>query len=134
MKRVVVTGIGIVSCLGNNQAEVYDSLLNTRSGIAFSEEYKKYNFKSQICGSPKIKVEDYIDRKIIRFMGAGSAYNYIAMKEAVIDSGLEEKDISNETIASITKQHVKELSNNNPLYIDSCWELEILFNVMIDLA
>ena len=101
MKRVVVTGIGIVSCLGNNQSEVYDSLLNTRSGISFSEEYKKYNFKSQICGIPKIKVEDHIDRKIIRFMGEGSAYSYIAMKEAVIDSGLEEKDISNETTGII---------------------------------
>ena len=101
MKRVAVTGIGIVSCLGNNQAEVYDSLLNTRSGIAFLEEYKKYNFKSQICGTPKIKVEDHIDRKIIRFMGEGSAYSYIAMKEAVIDSGLEEKDISNDTTGII---------------------------------
>ena len=101
MKRVVVTGIGIVSCLGNNQAEVYDSLINTKSGIGFSEEYKKYNFKSQICGVPKIKVEDHIDRKIIRFMGEGSAYNYIAMKEAVKDSSLEEKDISNEATGII---------------------------------
>jgi len=101
MRRVVVTGVGIVSCLGNNQTEVYDSLLNTKSGIGFSEEYKKYNFKSQICGVPKIKVEDYIDRKIIRFMGEGSAYNYIAMKEAVMDSGLEEKDVSNETTGII---------------------------------
>ena len=81
MRRVVVTGVGIVSCLGNNQTEVYDSLLNTKSGIGFSEEYKKYNFKSQICGVPKIKVEEHIDRKIIRFMGEGSAYNYIAMKQ-----------------------------------------------------
>ena len=96
MNRVVVTGIGVVSCLGNNQSKVYDSLLNTRSGITFSEEYKNYNFKSQICGIPKIKVEDHIDRKFIRFMGNGSAYNYIAMKEAVRDCGLEEKDISNE--------------------------------------
>jgi len=101
MKRVVVTGIGIVSCLGNNQNEVYDSLLNTKSGISFSDEYKKYNFKSQICGIPKIKVEEHIDRKIIRFMGEGSAYNYIAMKEAVEDSGLEEKDVSNETTGII---------------------------------
>ena len=101
MKRVVVTGIGIVSCLGNNQSDVYDSLLNTKSGIGFSDEYQKYNFKSQICGIPKIKVEDHIDRKIIRFMGEGSAYNYIAMKEAVIDSGLENKDISNETTGII---------------------------------
>src|SRR5210317_1869125 len=74
MKRVAITGIGIVSCLGNNQSEVYESLINTKSGISFSEEYKKF----------------------IRFMGDGSAYNYIAMKEAVADSGLEEKDISNE--------------------------------------
>jgi 3-oxoacyl-[acyl-carrier-protein] synthase-1 len=101
MKRVVVTGIGIVSCLGNNQTEVYDSLLNTKSGITFSDEYKKYNFKSQICGVPKIKVEEHIDRKIIRFMGEGSAYNYIAMKEAVTDSGLDEKDVSNETTGII---------------------------------
>jgi len=101
MKRVAVTGIGIVSCLGNNQAEVYDSLLNTKSGIGFSEEYKKYNFKSQICGVPKIKVEEHIDRKIIRFMGESSAYNYIAMKEAVTDSALDEKDISNETTGII---------------------------------
>jgi len=101
MKRVVVTGVGIVSCLGNNQAEVFDSLLNTKSGIRYSEEYKKYNFKSQICGIPKIKVEDHIDRKIIRFMGEGSAYNYIAMSEAVADSNLEEKDVSNETTGII---------------------------------
>jgi len=101
MKRVVVTGVGIVSCLGNNQDEVYDSLLNTKSGIGFSEEYKKYNFKSQICGIPKIKVEEHIDRKIIRFMGEGSAYNYIAMKEAVEDSELKEKDVSNETTGII---------------------------------
>ncbi|MFZ9715394.1 MAG: beta-ketoacyl-ACP synthase I [Pelagibacteraceae bacterium] len=96
MKRVAITGIGIVSCLGNNQSEVYESLINTKSGISFSEEYKKFNFKSQICGIPNIKFEDHIDRKFIRFMGDGSAYNYIAMKEAVADSGLEEKDISNE--------------------------------------
>ena len=95
MKRVVVTGIGVVSCLGNNQEEVYQSLLNSKSGISFCEEYKEHNLKSNIHGKPKIKLEDYIDRKIIRFMGAGSSYNYISMKEAIKDSGLEEKDISN---------------------------------------
>ena len=95
MKRVVITGIGIVSCLGNNQEEVYQSLLNSKSGISFCEEYKEHNLKSNVHGKPKIKLEDYIDRKIIRFMGAGSAYNYISMKEAIKDSGLEEKDISN---------------------------------------
>ena len=95
MKRVVITGIGIVSCLGNNQEKVYQSLLNSKSGITFSEEYKEYNLKSNIHGKPNIKLEDYVDRKIIRFMGDGSAYNYIAMNEAIKDSGLEEKDVSN---------------------------------------
>ena len=93
MKRVVITGIGVVSCLGNNQKEVFDSLINSKSGITYSEEYKAYNLKSHVHGLPNINLEDYIDRKVIRFMGAGSAYNYIAMNEAVKDSGLEEKDI-----------------------------------------
>ena len=95
MRRVVVTGIGIVSCLGNNQEEVYKSLLNSKSGISFCEEYKEHNLKSHIHGKPNIKLQDHIDRKIIRFMGSGSAYNYIAMKEAIKDSGLDEKDVSN---------------------------------------
>ena len=95
MKRVVVTGIGVVSCLGNNQDEVYQSLLNSKSGISFSDEYKEYNLKSNIHGKPKINLEDHVDRKFIRFMGPGSAYNYISMAEAVKDSGLEDKDVSN---------------------------------------
>ena len=95
MKRVVITGIGIVSCLGNNQEEVCQSLLNTKSGISYCEEYKEHNLKSHVHGKPNIKIEDHIDRKIIRFMGSGSAYNYIAMKEAVKDSGLKENDVSN---------------------------------------
>jgi len=101
MKRVVITGIGIVSCLGNNQEEVYQSLLNSKSGISFSEEYKEYNLKSHVHGLPKIKLEDHVDRKIIRFMGEGSAYNYVAMNEAVKDSGLEEKDVSNITTGMV---------------------------------
>jgi len=97
MRRVVITGLGIVSCIGNNQSEVLDSLLNTKSGIVFSEDHKKYNFRSQVVGSIKnLNLADHIDRKKIRFMGDGSAYNYIAMQEAIKDSGLEEKDISNE--------------------------------------
>ena len=95
MRRVVITGLGIVSCLGNNQEEVYQSLLNSKSGISFCEDYKEHNLKSHIHGKPNIKLEDHVDRKTIRFMGSGSAYNYIAMKEAVNDSGLEEKDVSN---------------------------------------
>ncbi len=95
MKRVVVTGIGIVSCLGNNQNEVYNSLINSKSGISFAEEYKEHNLKSNVHGKPNIKLEDHVDRKALRFMGNGSAYNYVAMKEAITDSGLEDKDISN---------------------------------------
>ena len=101
MKRVVVTGIGIVSCLGNNQEEVYQSLINSKSGITFSEEYKEYNLKSHVHGKPNIKLEDHVDRKVIRFMGDGSAYNYIAMSEAVKDSGLEENEVSNITTGMV---------------------------------
>ena len=95
MKRVVVTGIGIVSCLGNNQKEVYDSLLNSKSGISFAEEYKEHNLKSNVHGKPNINLEEHVDRKALRFMGNGSAYNYVAMKEALQDSGLKENSISN---------------------------------------
>tara|TARA_A100001011_G_scaffold254808_1_gene263089 strand:+ start:200 stop:1411 length:1212 start_codon:yes stop_codon:yes gene_type:complete len=95
MKRVVVTGIGIVSCLGNNQKEVYESLINNKSGISFAEEYKAHNLKSHVHGKPNIKLADHVDRKALRFMGNGSAYNYVAMKEAISDSGLKDKDVSN---------------------------------------
>ena len=97
MRRVVISGIGIVSCLGNNKKEVLDSLIHTKSGIVFSEEYKDYNFKSQVCGAVKnLNLDDHIDRKNKRFMGAGSAYNYIAMKEAIKDSGLKDNEVSSE--------------------------------------
>ena len=95
MKRVVVTGIGVVSCLGNNQEEVFNSLLNTKSGITNCNQYKEYNLKSHVHGKPNIKFEDHIDRKVMRFMGAGSAYNYIAMSEAIKDSGLKDEEVSN---------------------------------------
>ena len=95
MKRVVVTGIGVVSCLGNNQKEVCESLINNKSGISFAEEYKEHNLKSNVHGKPNIKLEDHVDRKALRFMGNGSAYNYVAMKEAIKDSGLQDKDVSN---------------------------------------
>ena len=97
MRRVAITGIGIVSCIGNNKTEVLESLLNSKSGIVFSEEHKKYNFRSHVVGSIKnLNLSEHIDRKQLRFMGDGSAYNYIALKEAIDESGLEEKDISNE--------------------------------------
>ena len=95
MRRVVVTGFGIVSSIGNNNDEVLDSLLHTKSGIVFSEEYKNFGFRSQVCGSIKLNLDEALERKEKRFMGDGSAYAYIAMKEAVKNSGLEEKDISN---------------------------------------
>ena len=97
MRRVAITGIGIVSCIGNNKTEVLESLLNTKSGIIFSEEYKKYNFRSHVIGPIKnLDLDKHIDRKVKRFMGLGSAYSYIALKEAIKESGLEEKDISNQ--------------------------------------
>ena len=97
MRKVVITGLGIVSCIGNNKTEVLDSLLKTKSGITFSEEHKKYNFRSQIVGNVKnLNFSEHIERKQLRFMGDGSAYNFIALKEAIKESGLEDKDISNE--------------------------------------
>ncbi len=95
MKRVVITGLGIVSCLGNNQKEVFDSLINSKSGITYAEEYKEHNLKSNVHGKPNIKLEQHVDRKALRFMGNGSAYNYVAMKEALNDSGLKDDQISN---------------------------------------
>ena len=81
MRRVVITGLGVVSCLGNNQDEVYQSLLNSKSGISFAEEYKEHNLKSHVHGKPNIKLEDHIDRKTIRFMGSGSALSLIHISE-----------------------------------------------------
>ncbi len=95
-RRVVVTGIGIVSCIGNNQDEVLASLKAGKSGIAFSPEYAERGFRSHVYGKPNIDLESHIDRKLKRFMGDAAAYNYIAMQQAIADAGLEEKDVSNE--------------------------------------
>jgi 3-oxoacyl-[acyl-carrier-protein] synthase-1 len=96
MRRVVVTGLGIVSSIGNNQAEVLDSLKTGRSGIEFCETYKELGFRSHVHGAVKLTLEDHLDRKQLRFMGDGAAYNYIAMQEAIDDAGLEKGDITNE--------------------------------------
>ena len=96
MRRVVVTGLGIVSSIGNNQSEVVDSLREGRSGIEFCEEYAELGFRSHIHGSINIDLAPLIDRKIRRFMGDGAAYNYVAMQQAIDDSGLEPSDVSNE--------------------------------------
>ncbi|HHZ71407.1 MAG TPA: beta-ketoacyl-ACP synthase I [Methylococcaceae bacterium] len=95
MKRVVVTGLGVVSPIGNNQAEVVDSLKAGRSGIVFSEEYKELGFRSHVHGPINIDLDEFIDRKVKRFMGDGAAFNYIAMQQAIDDAGLEESDVSN---------------------------------------
>jgi len=95
MKRIVVTGLGIVSSIGNNRDEVVDSLKNGRSGISFAEDYQELGFRSHVRGAIDIDVNEFIDRKVKRFMGDGAAFNYIAMQQAIADSGLEENEISN---------------------------------------
>ncbi|MGR9085999.1 MAG: beta-ketoacyl-ACP synthase I [Gammaproteobacteria bacterium] len=94
MKRVVVTGLGIVSSIGNNRHEVVESLRQGRSGIVFADIYKELGFRSQIHGAINIDLDQFIDRKIKRFMGDGAAFNYIAMQQAIDDSGLEEAEVS----------------------------------------
>ena len=94
-KRVVVTGYGIVSCIGDNKKEVLQSLKDVKSGISHCKEYEELGMRSHVHGKPKINIEENVDRKILRFMGEGAAYNYIAMKEAIEHSGLDEELISN---------------------------------------
>lgn len=95
MKRAVITGIGIVSCIGNNKDEVLDSLKEGRSGISFQEEYKEMGFRSQIAGAVDIDLNAQIDRKVKRFMGDAACYAYISMNQAIEDAGLSEEDVSN---------------------------------------
>lgn len=95
MRRVVVTGIGIVSSLGNNAKEVEKSLKLSKSGISFQPEYEEHGLRSQIAGSINISVEELIDRKLLRFMAKGHAYAWIAMQEAIADSQLDDNQISN---------------------------------------
>lgn len=95
MKRVVITGLGITSCLGITKEQVLESLKEGRSGIRFNESYKEHGFRSQISGSVDINFEDYIDRKTIRFMGSAAAYAYISMQQAIKDAGLTPEMVSN---------------------------------------
>jgi 3-oxoacyl-[acyl-carrier-protein] synthase-1 len=94
MRRVVVTGLGVVSSIGNNAAEVTQSLRDGRSGITHSDEYRDMGFRSHVHGTLKLEPSDHIDRKLLRFMGDGAAYTYIAMEQAIADAGLELTDIS----------------------------------------
>jgi 3-oxoacyl-[acyl-carrier-protein] synthase-1 len=93
---VVVTGIGIVSSIGNSAQEVLASLREAKSGIVKADKYAELGFRCQVHGAPKLDLDGMIERKVRRFMGEGAAWNYIAMEQAIRDAGLEEKDVSNE--------------------------------------
>ncbi len=94
MNRVVVTGLGIVSSLGNNRSEVRDSLKKVRSGIEFNQEYADLGFRSHVCGTITADIKELVPRKHLRFMGDGAAYSYISMAEAIEDANLSDDDIS----------------------------------------
>ncbi len=96
MKRVVITGMGVVSPLGNNLSEALASLQQGKSGIALNETYKEMGFRSHVSGSVKLDTSELIDRKQRRFMGDAAAWSYIAMQEAIADAGLDDSDVSNE--------------------------------------
>ena len=94
MRRVVVTGIGIVSSIGNNTEEVSESLMKGKSGISRNEDMASHGFRSQIAGNIKLDVSEYIDKRTLRFMGLGAAYSHIAMEQAIMDAGLKEEEVS----------------------------------------
>ena len=96
MRRAVITGIGIVSCLGNNKETVTDALRQARSGITAREEYKEMGMRSHVAARPDIDLKESIDRKQYRFMGDAASYAYLAMRDAIADAGLEESEVSNE--------------------------------------
>ncbi|KKO50066.1 3-oxoacyl-ACP synthase [Arsukibacterium sp. MJ3] len=101
MKRAVITGMGIVSSIGNNQAEVLESLKAGRSGITASAEFVEYGLRSQVWGNIKLNPAEHIDRKALRFMGDAAAYAYIAMQEAIADAGLTVEQISDPRIGLV---------------------------------
>ena len=94
-RRVVVTGLGIVSSIGRNRDEVVSALKEGKSGIEYNAEYAEFGFRSHVCGSIKVNPDEVVDRRLRRFMGDGAAYNYIAMEQAVADAGLSKEQISN---------------------------------------
>ncbi|MEM8647321.1 MAG: beta-ketoacyl-ACP synthase I [Pseudomonadota bacterium] len=96
MRRVVVTGMGIVSSIGNNAQEVNAALHGARSGISKAEKYEELGFRCHVHGAPDIDLDEVMDRRVRRFMGDGAAWNYVAMEQAIADAGLEEADIVNE--------------------------------------
>ena len=101
MNRVVITGIGIISCLGRGQSEILDALLNARSGLELNREYKDNGMRCHVSGKMKFSIDE-IDRKMGRFMSETSAYSFVAAEEALKDSGLSNADISNNELVSYT--------------------------------
>ncbi|MBS7740560.1 MAG: beta-ketoacyl-ACP synthase I [Chelatococcus sp.] len=95
MKRVVVTGMGIVSSIGNNTQEVLASLREARSGIVFADDYAKLGFRCQVHGAPTMDPAEVVDRRAMRFLGEGAAWNHVAMEQAILDSGLAPDEVSN---------------------------------------
>ena len=96
MKRVVVTGMGIVSSIGNNTQEVLASLREAKSGIVPAQDYADLGFRCQVHGAPSLDLESAVDRRVRRFMGDGAAWNYVAMEQSIADAGLEQSDVQNE--------------------------------------
>jgi 3-oxoacyl-[acyl-carrier-protein] synthase-1 len=96
MRRAVITGIGVVSSIGNNKEEVLESLKTGKSGIAFNPEFAEYKLRSNVSGKIDIDVKEFVDRKAMRFMGDAAAYSYISMSQAIADSGLSDDQVSNE--------------------------------------
>ncbi|GAM97474.1 3-oxoacyl-[acyl-carrier-protein] synthase, KASI [alpha proteobacterium U9-1i] len=96
MRRVVVTGMGIVSSIGNNAQEVLASLREAKSGIRAAPEYGEKGFRSQVHGEPQLRPEDVVDKRNMRFMGEGSGWNFVAMEQAIVDSGLKPEEVSHE--------------------------------------
>ncbi len=111
LRRVVVTGMGIVSCIGNSLAEVTQSLKEGKSGITFSPDYQERGFRSQVYGKPEIDIDALVDRRDKRFMGDGAAYGYIAMKQAIEDSGLTPEQVSQERAGLIVGSGGPSTSN-----------------------
>ena len=96
MKRVVVTGMGIVSSIGNNTQEVVASLREAKSGIVRADKYAELGFRCQVHGAPTLDASEAVDRRAMRFLGGGAAWNHVAMEQAIRDAGLEETDVSHE--------------------------------------
>ncbi|KPQ08045.1 MAG: 3-oxoacyl-[acyl-carrier-protein] synthase I FabB [Rhodobacteraceae bacterium HLUCCA12] len=111
MRRVVITGIGVISPIGNTVAEVEASLRAGRSGVVFAPEYAEHGFRSQVHGKPQIVLEDHVEKRDLRFMGPGAAYNFLAMQQAIADAGLEKSDVSNPRSGLVTGSGGPSTSN-----------------------